>query len=329
MIDIRKCILTNNDCFKANRYITPKGIMVHSTGADNPRLKRYLYPDDGFIGVNDYGNHWNRSGVGACVHGFIGKDINGKVRVYQTLPWNMRGWHCGASGNDSHISFEICEDSLSSRSYFEETRDAAIELCAYLCIEYGFDPLKDGVIIDHREGGKRGIASGHTDVYHWWSKFGYTMDNFRRDVSAKIVEEKELEKKEIQSMIDISVQKTAQSINTEIAEIKRAVELLSCNLSVMDKNMATIRQNIDERIDVVADAISEVGTVLAKRMDDFEKARPAPVIYKTIEDMPRCYRESIQRLIDSGSLKGRSSKNLDLTEEQVRLLVIEDREHNK
>lgn len=329
MIDIRKCILTNNDCYKANRYITPKGIMVHSTGADNPRLKRYLYPDDGFIGVNDYGNHWNRSGVGACVHGFIGKDINGNVRVYQTLPWNMRGWHCGAEGNDEYISFEICEDDLSSRSYFEATRNAAVELCAYLCIEYGFDPLKDGVIIDHREGWKRGIASGHTDVYHWWSKFGYTMDSFRKAVNAKILEEKELEKKEIQSMIDASIQKAVQSINSELVSIKSSVKSLEDAVSNVGTNTNVAFKNLNERIANIVLNVSEMNSSLTNRMDNFEKTRPAPVVYKTIDDMPSYYRESIQRLIDSGSLKGRSGKNLDLTEEQVRLLVIEDREHNK
>ena len=36
-----RCLLTENDCYRAGRTIAPKGIMVHSTGADNPNLKRY------------------------------------------------------------------------------------------------------------------------------------------------------------------------------------------------------------------------------------------------------------------------------------------------
>lgn len=32
---------TNNECYKAGKEITPIGIMVHSTGANNPNLKRY------------------------------------------------------------------------------------------------------------------------------------------------------------------------------------------------------------------------------------------------------------------------------------------------
>ena len=35
-MNLRKLILINNACFKAGRTIIPKGIMVHSTGANNP-----------------------------------------------------------------------------------------------------------------------------------------------------------------------------------------------------------------------------------------------------------------------------------------------------
>ena len=94
---INKLFLTNNDCYKAGKRIVVKGIMVHSTGANNPWLKRYL-PDDGKIGKNQYGNHWNTArpgGIQVCVHGFIGKLADGSVATYQTLPWNHRGWHAG------------------------------------------------------------------------------------------------------------------------------------------------------------------------------------------------------------------------------------------
>ena len=51
-MNLHKQILTQNACYKAGKMITPKGIMVHSTGANNPWLKRYVGPDDGFLGVN-------------------------------------------------------------------------------------------------------------------------------------------------------------------------------------------------------------------------------------------------------------------------------------
>jgi hypothetical protein len=51
---------------------------------------------------------------------------------------------------------------------------------------YSLDPLKDGVLICHSEGHKRGIASNHGDVMHWFPKHGKSMDTFRKDVAAKL-----------------------------------------------------------------------------------------------------------------------------------------------
>ena len=183
-MDLRKCLLTKNDCYKAGKKITPKGVMWHSTGADNPNLKRYVQPDDGKLGKNQYSNDWNRSGTGACVHAFIGLDKNGKVCTYQTLPWNYRGWHCGGSGNDKYISFEICEDDLKDKSYFNKVYKEAVELTAYLCKTYKLNPNGKNVIICHQDGYKLGIATNHGDVYNWFNKFGKDMNDVRKDVAA-------------------------------------------------------------------------------------------------------------------------------------------------
>lgn len=66
------------------------------------------------------------------------------------------------------------------------TYKTAVELFAMLCKQYKLDPLADGVIISHREGNKRGVASNHSDPEHLWNQLGmgYTMDGFRRDVKA-------------------------------------------------------------------------------------------------------------------------------------------------
>ena len=190
-MNLHKLILTNNACYKAGRTITPKGIMVHSTGANNPNLKRYVGPDDGLLGKNQYNNHWNQDkpdGRQVCVHGFIGKLADGSIATYQTLPWNHRGWHCGSgskgSGNDTHISFEICEDGLADASYFSAVYKEAVELCSYLCKQYG---LTEKNIICHSEGATLGIASNHSDVMHWFPKHGKSMDTFRADVGKLLV----------------------------------------------------------------------------------------------------------------------------------------------
>ena len=185
-MNLRKLIFTNCDAYKAGKKIKPKGVMVHSTGANNPNLKRYVGPDDGLLGKNQYNNHWNTSGVGASVHAFIGKLKDGSVATYQVLPWDYRAGHCASgkkgSGNDTHIAFEICEDSLKDATYFGNVYKEAVELTAMLCKEYGLDPLAKGVVICHSEGHALGIASNHGDVMHWFPRYGKSMDTFRNDV---------------------------------------------------------------------------------------------------------------------------------------------------
>lgn len=189
-MNLHKLLLTNNACYKAGKTITPRGIMVHSTGANNPNLKRYVGPDDGLLGKNQYNNHWNTDKPGGrqvCVHAFIGKLADGTIATYQTLPWNMRGWHCGSgsqgSGNDTHISFEICEDNLTDAAYFNAVYEEAVALCVYLCKQYGIRPERP-YLICHSEGHELGIASNHGDVMHWFPKHGKSMDTFRAAVKA-------------------------------------------------------------------------------------------------------------------------------------------------
>ena len=185
-MNLHTLILTNNACYKAGRKISVKGIMVHSTGANNPYLKRYVGPNDGLLGKNQYGDHWNTfhpDGREICCHAFIGKLADGTIATYQTLPWNHRGWHCGGSGNDTHIGFEICEDGLSDATYFKTVYQEAVELCTYLCKQYG---LTEQNILCHSEGYQKGIASNHADVMHWFPKHGKSMYTFREDVKAKL-----------------------------------------------------------------------------------------------------------------------------------------------
>ena len=191
-MNMHKQILTQNACYKAGKTITPKGIVVHSTGANNPWLKRYVGPDDGLLGVNAAENHWNTplpGGQQVCVHAFIGKLKDGSIATYQTLPWNMRGWHCGGQANNTHIGFEICEDGLTDPAYFSAVYKEAVELCVYLCKLYG---LTEKDLICHSEGAAMGIASNHADVMHWFPKFGKSMDTLRASVKGKLSEKEEL-----------------------------------------------------------------------------------------------------------------------------------------
>ena len=198
-MELKKCLLTNNDCYKKGQKITPKGIVVHSTGANNPNLKRYIQPDDGLLGKNTNNNDWNRSGISKCVHAFIGKDKNGDVQIYQTLPFNYACWGVGSGSkgsynyNPAYLQFEICEDDLTNKDYFTKAFDLAAEFCAYLCKEYN---LSADNIVSHHEAYLNGYGSNHADCDHWLKKFNKTMDDFRNDVKSKMSENEETEQED-------------------------------------------------------------------------------------------------------------------------------------
>ena len=217
---VRQQMAVRNDCYRRNQaemgkapadrdsryaryYQGPRGVMVHSTGANNPNLRRYVQPDDGILGVNPNDNDWNRPGLDVAVHAFIGLTQTGDVAAYQILPWEYRAWHCGGDANDTHVSFEICEDALNDRAYLDRTYQVAMELTAELCRKFGLDPLAPGVVIDHAEGAELGIASNHADVDHWWSRFGVTMDDFRAGVARLLQKEEEpsMTREEVTQMV--------------------------------------------------------------------------------------------------------------------------------
>ena len=189
-MNLRKLLLTNNECYIVGKKHKVRGIMVHSTGANNPYIGRYVGPDDGML--NSSTNNWNvfrPNNKQVCVHAFIGKLKDNSVATYQTLPWDMVGWHSGTgylgtvknANNTGYIGFEICEDGLTDKDYFDRVYKEAVELCVYLCNEYKLNPLTD--IICHSEGYQKGIASNHADVMHWFPKFNKSMDIFRQDVN--------------------------------------------------------------------------------------------------------------------------------------------------
>lgn len=170
---------TKSDALK-NGALNPKGIMVHSTATPG-------------VDAQTFHDRWDRSGVGASVHFFVDDQD-----IIQCLPLNKKAGHAGGSANSTHIAFEICEPSgiryNSSGSaitsynppvgYFKGIWDNAVWLCAYLCKEYGFDPLNKNQLLCHSEGYSKGIATNHADVMHWFPKEGLDMNDFRAAVKA-------------------------------------------------------------------------------------------------------------------------------------------------
>ena len=198
------CMQTNSTCYKGTRKMEVKGILFHSTGCNNPNIKRYVQPSDGvsdynkmisIIGKNTSNNDWNHIERQAGLSAWIGKLEDGTVAAVQTMPWNYRPWGCGSgnrgSCNDGWIQFEICEDSLKNEDYFLAVYKEAIELCAYLCKMYGLNPkglvnhngVSVPVITCHADAHYLGLGSNHGDINHWFPKYGKSMQTVREDVA--------------------------------------------------------------------------------------------------------------------------------------------------
>lgn len=225
-MDIIKAHATKNLCYVAGRKMKPKGIVVHSTGANNPNLKRYVdCPAE--VGVNSYGNHWNTpmpDGRKACVHAFIGYDRNKRIRVAEILPLNICCWGVGSGRkgsynyNPAYIQFEICEDGLKDKIYYREAFDVAVEYCAYLCKKYGISVDK---IVGHNEAYNLGYGSNHADPEHWMRWFGECMDDFRNRVKERLGKSSDTAGKNVSKVTNqsfkkgdlVSISKTATYYN--------------------------------------------------------------------------------------------------------------------
>ncbi len=215
-MEIVQSFMKNNPCYKAGKKIAVKGLMLHSVGCPQPSAETFI-------------RNWDKpEQERACVHAFIDGNTG---KVYQTLPWDHRAWHAGGSANNTHIGVEMCEpscikytggatfnctDQTAAMEVIKRTYGAAVELFAFLCREYHLDPLADGVVISHKEGHDRGIASGHGDPNHLWNgvQSGYTMDGFRKDVKAAMGSEQ-------------TAQQTAQAIAGQAKEAAEKAQVIA------------------------------------------------------------------------------------------------------
>jgi N-acetylmuramoyl-L-alanine amidase len=190
-MEIIKAHAVNNLCYKASRKMVPKGIVLHSTGANNPYLKRYVdSPEE--VGENRYNNHWNNptpEGKKVCVHAFIGYAKDKIVKVAEILPLDICCWGAGNGSKGSYnydppyIQIEICEDSLESEEYYKKAFALAEQYCAHLAKSLSI-PTEN--IVGHNEAHDLGYASDHSDPEKWMRRFGDSMSAFRERVKALI-----------------------------------------------------------------------------------------------------------------------------------------------
>lgn len=184
-IKIVEKYVTQNPCYKAGRTIDLGGEMLHSVGCPQP---------DPLVFVRI----WSQANANVCVHAVVGKDSV----AYLLLPYNRRAWHCGSgskgSGNNYLFSVEMTEpatikytggstwietgNGANTKAHVLATYANAVELFAYVAKKFNLNPEDGNIVMSHKEGHDKGIASNHGDPEHIWKKFGLTMNQFRKDV---------------------------------------------------------------------------------------------------------------------------------------------------
>lgn len=233
------CMQTHSTCYGGTRVMAPCGVLWHSTGANNNTLKRYVQPWDSsnskehpentytnaewlkVLGKNQYGNDWNHIDRQAGLNCWIGKLADGTVATVQTMPWNYRPWGCGSgskgSCNSGWMQFEICEDGLTDKNYFNAIYQEACELTAYYCKMFNIDPKGtvnfNGVtvptILDHKESCELKLGNNHGDVGHWFKKHGKTMEDVRNDVAKLLGDTEPVSVKTYNVVTNIPIYKTS------------------------------------------------------------------------------------------------------------------------
>lgn len=215
---------TFSECYQIGRKIQggiPKGILIHSTAANNPHLARYVL-DENRCGVNPYKNYMGsdnaaKGGNYTTPHAVAGLDINGQLAIAQLLPFTMCCYGCGrgskGSYNDTHIQIEMCEDALLDTFYLTDMLEMVAKWCADIIREYPTIGVND--IISHKEAHALGYASNHGDPEHWLELHDYSMDMFR-DMVRKYLEPRKLYR------VQIGAFASRDNANTYLKEAIRA-----------------------------------------------------------------------------------------------------------
>lgn len=293
---IIKVIAEKNKCYQAGGVLHPQGIMLHSVGCAQPSAAVFARSF----------NQFQPGGASVCVHAVAQADGT----VYQLLPWEMRGWHCGGSANSTHIGVEMTEPSTGmTRSEAAEqvagTYHTAVELFAALCKQYGLDPAQDGVIIGHAEGHRRGVASNHADPELLWRTYdmGYTMDGFRADVAAEMAAKNTDTDEEDDDMIRYN------TIDDVPGWARGTVK------EMMDAGL--IVGTGGGRLDLSDDMLR-----MLYIMWNMHDTRYGRIVDGKVMGVPVWAQDTVQKLVDDGALEGMGNGKLDLSMDMIRTLVV-------
>lgn len=224
MLKIYQVFQKKNPSYIRNRAIKPVGIFVHSTGAVNRDLRRYVDAEE-LVGKNQYGNHWNKASATKSVHAWIGYDKDENIVVAQTLPYDRACWGAGSGNKGSYnydphayIQFEICQGSNDDAEYYWKAIAVAEEYCAHLCREFGWTADQ---ITSHYEAHALGYASNHGDPASWMKHFDDSMDKFRKRVEIILnsIKVPVAEAEEVPADTPTTAEKVVQGVKTVNVEL--------------------------------------------------------------------------------------------------------------
>ena len=196
-------IFTNSDCYYeyengTKTKITPTGVMIRSYNTPYDELK------------SDYNKRTDKS-VKPSVHMCADQE-----QVYVCLPFNARGWHCGGTCNDTHLSIMMiepaglqCSENKSTiltlpkelteeqKESFGKTYATAVWMTAFLANTFGMNLEEKLTVlghceayemkpIEHKSDWKLRLASYMSTPNHVFPLFGLSMDRFRQDVQDQV-----------------------------------------------------------------------------------------------------------------------------------------------
>ncbi|MBR4193542.1 MAG: hypothetical protein IKO68_00035 [Oscillospiraceae bacterium] len=293
--------MTKNPYFSDGRWLTGsafKGFFLHSVGCAQPDplvfIRRWDQDSHTSSGINGFIYPGGAYITAPCL------ETKGKVK---RMP------HACSPANNNYIGFEMTEPSqlkynTQGNAFTVDSKDLpaakafvsamyvnAVELFAMLCMFHGKDPLKDGVILSHREGALRGIASNHGDPEFLWRGLGmpYTMDGFRADVANKIKEENNMTEAQCKALIA-----------TELLPLKETIAALEKTVAAQSKLLAAIPDTIAKALD----------KALGKEV-------------KHLADAPAWMRPRLQELLEYGVINGGTPAEVDALDVNKREAILE------
>ena len=245
-LTIYRRYLYNTDCYASGKTQNNKGVQIHSTGANNPRLRRYVQPDPARLLPNPNNNDWNHPGKTTCAGGAVGKmdDGNDTVACYLLLPTNYRVWLSGSgkngNANNYLFGFEICEDGLDNKDYFNRAvKEQSVLFAAWLCQQYKVAPADivgpHGMmaVMSHRELHDIGCASNHGDIDAWLRKFGYNMNDYRGWVADALAEGVEATVIDCDMVEEETIMYEAEVLSTGYLNLRAARSTSSASMAKM------------------------------------------------------------------------------------------------